>query len=221
MIAERYTEIHRQNPAFGSSGIECPVRRAFLVELARLQGLGVVTSFFEYGCGKGKLIEAIRQRFPGSRVEGYDTAVPKYKSYPNERFDVVLCLDVLEHIEPSDISDCLSRLRKSTAKICLLLIDHQLATQWLSKHENSHVNLAPPDWWLMKVREHFPVLFSFPTYHLSGKVQKTLIACSQSNALIPELAQLIIPLRLALINGGSLGQLDSPSPQLAKHHFFR
>src|SRR5688572_8095812 len=55
----------------------------------------------DYGCGKGQL----RQRV-GECVAEYDPAVPGKDADP-EPADLVVCSDVLEHIEPENLNDVL------------------------------------------------------------------------------------------------------------------
>ena len=87
-------ELHTKNPNWGTSGY------AHYEQVKAYLKASDMTSVLDVGCGKGTLITALEM--DGYKVQGYDPAVPKF-SAPPKPADLVVCTDVLEHVEP----DCL------------------------------------------------------------------------------------------------------------------
>ena len=53
-------------------------------------------SILDFGCGKGALLQMIREKYPHIHCLGYDPAVKIYDQLPQQKFDVVFSNDVLE-----------------------------------------------------------------------------------------------------------------------------
>lgn len=99
----------------------------------------------DYGCGKGEL----NLHLPFA-VKGYDPGVPKYVKTP-EPADVVVCTDVLEHIEPDHLDDVLADLKRVTRKALMLHVHTKPANKTLPDGRNAHLIVQDKDWWM----EHF------------------------------------------------------------------
>jgi 2-polyprenyl-3-methyl-5-hydroxy-6-metoxy-1,4-benzoquinol methylase len=101
-------------------------------------------TILDYGCGKAVLSEHM------VNVRNYDPAVEKYSTRP-EPADLVVCSDVLEHIEP----DCLDAVLDDLVRVTLKGIFFTVSTVPANKHfedgRNAHVLVRPMEWW-------FPVL---------------------------------------------------------------
>ena len=80
-------QLHETSPEYGTSGHKHADRILGLVQ--KLQTKDVL----DFGCGKHTLQKALP--FP---IKEYDPALPGFDSDP-DRADVVVCSDVLEHIE--------------------------------------------------------------------------------------------------------------------------
>ena len=55
-------------------------------------------SILDYGCGQSRLLAALRLDYPVELLR-YDPAIPKWSANPTARADLLLNIDVLEHIE--------------------------------------------------------------------------------------------------------------------------
>ena len=201
-------ELHQKDQNFGNRADAAGVATDLPKALDRLHELGLCNSILDFGTGKGLLVHRLRDEL-GSKVNcsGYDPSVDEWSSSP-AKADVVTCLDVLEHIELSDINEFIANLHSLTNNILFACIDHQLAVKTLSDRRNAHILLAPPDWWISKFSSYFPCLTSFPLFHLSGHLQKTILCCckdpSHLNAMNSFIAKLdILSLKM---NGGTLGK---------------
>ena len=115
-------------------------------------------SLLDYGCGKGvqyskhKLHEEWNINLP----ELYDPYVEQYKklpSYSNKYFDLVLCVDVMEHILPDEVDEVLHQIF-FLGNFVYFHIDTKPALKKFSCGTNFHVSLHEPDWWINKLNEY-------------------------------------------------------------------
>ena len=118
-------------------------------------------------------------------------------------------MDVLEHIEVNSIGSVLEDISSLTKRFCLLAIDLQPAVKTLADGRNAHIMLAPQEWWVGRVAQHFKCLSAFPIYHLSGAQQKTVIVATNELELLPLMYGFITKLKIFnfRVQGGSLGKV--------------
>ena len=114
MITEAYRRLnetmHAQKPTYGSGGYK------WAPAVFGACGQYKTTDVLDYGCGKATL----NLHLPFS-VACFDPGVPKYSARP-EPHDIVVCCDVLEHVEDEYIDDVLDDLTHLTRIICLMNI---------------------------------------------------------------------------------------------------
>ncbi len=149
LISEEYRKmnesLHESRVDYGTSGARWAPQ---IFQLAKsLNSKDVL----DYGCGKSTLAQGLP--FP---VRQYDPAVPEYSAMPAPA-DVVVCTDVLEHIEPAMIDDVLDHLRSLTKKAGFFTICCRPANKTLPDGRNAHLIIQPPRWWLDKLWDRFSV----------------------------------------------------------------
>jgi hypothetical protein len=101
----------------------------------------------DYGCGNGVMAESLRAvGFP--RVDTFDPFVPRFSERPTDRYDCVLCFEVIEHsTEPSRIlSDIASFVNDNGLIVLSTLvqppdIEKQGVNWWYLGPRNAHVSL--------------------------------------------------------------------------------
>lgn len=151
MISDEYRklneELHAQSAEYGSGSGQ--KYAGFVLEAMRRTGSSTV---LDYGCGKGTLWKAL-----GSMVRNYDPAVPEWSATPDPA-DLVVCTDVLEHVEPEHLDDVLGDIRRLARKAAFLVISCRPATKTLPDGRNAHLTVESPAWWLKKVSKDFKVL---------------------------------------------------------------
>jgi hypothetical protein len=105
----------------------------------------------DYGSGKGTLAQALGH--PGWLSE-YDPAVPGKDQRPTPA-DLVVCTDVLEHIEPELLDNVLKDLRKLAAKAVFVVIATRPSSKTLADGRNAHLIVESPEWWRDKLESLF------------------------------------------------------------------
>ena len=200
--------LHAENKNYGNRADGAGVATNLPAALRRMHELGFCNTVLDYGTGKGKLVKHLKQNLPESiRVDGYDPAVEEYCVHPKDPYHVVICLDVLEHIEIESIDSVLNDIKRLTSHFCYLVIDLQPAVKTLKDGRNAHILLAPHDWWVTKLSQLFPCIATFPLYHESGSIQKIVIACTNNPSQLDLVYSFLMKLKLFNIRlaGGILG----------------
>jgi len=111
-----------------------------------------IVTALDYGCGQ----EAMKKEFPQTKWTGYDPGIPGKTEKPEGQFDLVVCVDVMEHIEPQFIETVLEEIA-DYAKIaayldiaCTTSHDEFRSGPWAG--QEVHISQYPADWWEEKVR---------------------------------------------------------------------
>ena len=110
-------------------------------------------TILDYGAGKQSLAKAMKDR----TVFSYDPAIPEIADEPDPA-DLVVCTDVLEHIEPDFLDDVLEDIRRCSLKAALMTVCTVPAAKHLPDGRNAHLIVESPKWWLRKLIYHFEPL---------------------------------------------------------------
>ncbi len=113
-------------------------------------------SLLDFGCGQSLFLENLNLDFP-VRMLRYDPAIAQYATLPEGKVDLLVNIDVLEHIEEADLDDVLSTMRAACDN-ALIAVDTVPAAISLPDGRNAHVTLKPHAWWATKIGAHFPTL---------------------------------------------------------------
>lgn len=138
-------ELHRNNEGYGARGHRWAVR------VAEIAGVIDARTILDYGCGKGSLGKALR--LYGFEVRDYDPAIPGLDALP-ERADLVVCTDVLEHVEPERLDTVLTHIVSLAGKGCLLVASTKAGSKRLPDGRRSHLIVQPASWWAEKFRRY-------------------------------------------------------------------
>ena len=104
----------------------------------------------DYGCGKGALSRLMSKM----HIKNYDPGVPAYATPPNSA-DIVVCTDVMEHIEPECLEAVIKDLKRVTRKALLINISLQHAHKTLADGRNAHLIVEDIDFWCTALLPHF------------------------------------------------------------------
>jgi len=103
----------------------------------------------DYGCGKGTFTRKL------GFGTNYDPNMPEHDALP-EAHDLVLCNDVMEHIEPELLDNVLSHLRDVTKKVAIIGIATKYSVLYnLPDGRNAHLIVENADWWNKKLNDYF------------------------------------------------------------------
>jgi len=138
-------QLHRENLFYGVGG----GKHADVVK--KLSASLKTTSVLDYGCGKGHLAQALD--FP---IWEYDPAIPGKDALPRPA-DLVVCTDVLEHIEPDHLRAVLFDLARCTRKVGYVVIHTGPAGKTLPDGRNTHLIQRDKTWWRAKLGAYFNV----------------------------------------------------------------
>jgi len=142
-----------ENPGFGvGKQTEKHYKKIFNVLQARK-----VKSVLDYGCGKGNFLKAVKDSFPSIKTVGYDIANEEFSKLPDERFEVTVCLDVMEHIEYGSINKVLQQIRNRTEKVFICSIANYPASAILPDGRNAHITQMPFGYWFTTLSGFFRV----------------------------------------------------------------
>jgi 2-polyprenyl-3-methyl-5-hydroxy-6-metoxy-1,4-benzoquinol methylase len=137
--ADEQRRIHDEQPAYGSRGYYW----AYLAAgIAQLEGC---KSVLDYGCGKGTIGASFRQSGLNI-VTDYDPAI-KGKNSPAAPADLVVCVDVMEHIEPDCLKSVLADLARVSRKILFVAISTIPSKRTMSDGRNTHLIVEDSHWW--------------------------------------------------------------------------
>jgi hypothetical protein len=144
LITEAYRAQQAQLHATGKYGVT-GYRHA--EEVAKLIGRLGARSILDYGCGSHRsLLKGLD--LPSDIVyEGYDPCVPAFAAEPCPA-ELVVCIDVLEHIEPDLLNNVLNHLSSLCDPYGFFTIHTGPAGKVLSDGRNAHLIQQEPSWWL-------------------------------------------------------------------------
>lgn len=115
-----------------------------------------MTELLDYGAGKGRLAQNLKPQ-RSVRVTMYDPAIPAWSELPKPH-DMVACIDVLEHIEPSCLDDVLDHLQSLVLRLGFFTVHTGPAVKVLPDGRNAHLIQEPAGWWLPKLMARFELL---------------------------------------------------------------
>jgi len=128
-------------------------------------------SILDYGCGQSNLMDALKLSYP-VEMHRYDPAIPAVSVKPEGVVDLLINVDVLEHIEEEDLDEVIGDMRVS-CRNALIIIDMKAASVTLPDGRNAHVTLKPRDWWHQQLSRHFDHLEPVATARSSRAGFKT------------------------------------------------
>lgn len=113
-----------------------------------------VTHLLDYGAGHN--MSLLRTFKPKRKVtyQAYDPGVPEMATAPIPA-QMVVCIDVLEHIEPEYLENVLDHLASLTEIVGFFSVHCGPAQKVLQDGRNAHLTQEPPEWWLPKIMSRF------------------------------------------------------------------
>ena len=115
----------------------------------------------DYGCGRSDLVAHFWM--DGERdIARYDPAINKFKHMPEEKFDLILCCDVLEHIPMDSVDRVLGEIKAKGDNV-LFTISTKLARAKLPDGTNAHITLLTRQEWSRWICSVFGTVQELPS----------------------------------------------------------
>ena len=154
LISDEYKALnakeHADNNGFGVQGYK---HLQLVLQLAEQYG---ATSVLDYGCG-GATLSAHARKISPLPFFNYDPAIEKHSAMP-AKADMVVCTDVLEHIEPLCLTSVLQHLQTLTGKVAFIEVACRPAKRVLADGRNAHLMQRDGMFWFDSLREFFDVV---------------------------------------------------------------
>lgn len=148
LISDSYKTLNAKlhdSPEYGTSGAKWA--ETILIWSRRFDTRDIL----DYGAGKRTLEKAL-----GFTIKNYDPAISEISEKPSPS-DLVVCGDVLEHIEPECLEEVFKDILRCTKHWALLVIATRPAKRILPDGRNAHLIQEDAAWWLEKIEKHFTV----------------------------------------------------------------
>jgi hypothetical protein len=108
------------------------------------------TTLLDYGCGEGRLKLALSSIADPIRVQEYDPGIDGKEGLPKP-CDLIVCTDVLEHVEPDKLAAVEDHLFRISGMGAFVVIATRAANAVLPDGRNAHLIVQPAAWWLDRI----------------------------------------------------------------------
>lgn len=127
--------------------------KPFIPDIGFLIKNSNIKTVIEYGCGKAFPWKDynLKKMWRLEKVSFYDPGVEEYSIPLSSPSDLVICIDVMEHIDPECVDEVLDNIDKLSNKAIFFSISTRLATKKLPDGRNAHLTVQPSDWWQQKI----------------------------------------------------------------------
>jgi hypothetical protein len=103
-------------------------------------------SILDYGCGSKRSLLKVLDIPSHISYVGFDPAVPEYSERPRPA-DLIVCIDVLEHIEEDYLKNVMDDLASLANSSVFLTVHTGPAGKFLDDGRNAHLIQKPWAWW--------------------------------------------------------------------------
>lgn len=144
---QQQIELHARDPDYGSASI------AYAPVIANLINRYHFSEVLDYGAGKMRLMRELAGKLNDPvRFQCYEPASDNLEvRLPPQPSEFVVCVDVLECVEPECLEYVLNDLQRVTRGAGFFTIGLGKAMRRLPDGRNTHQTDKPPEWWLEKI----------------------------------------------------------------------
>ena len=141
-----------ENPDYGVASVEYAPLVANMMRVLGVQEL------LDYGSGKGRLGMALQGHdLQPFTLFQYDPGVELISERPDPA-EMVVCIDVLEHVEPEYLDEVLDDLRRVTEEHAFFTVHTGPAAKTLPDGRNAHLIQENFRFWLPKIWDRFEIV---------------------------------------------------------------
>lgn len=154
LISDEYKALlqktHATSPGWGTTATKHHLDKLLIAT----EGIKTI---LDYGCGKGALKPFLEA--DGHVVDEYDPGIPGKDSIPRGHYDLVVCIDVLEHLEPDTVEANLLEMSILGDEL-FLIVDTVPAKKVLPDGRNAHLTVRDKDFWLGRFKVYKKIMMS-------------------------------------------------------------
>jgi hypothetical protein len=155
IISDEYLDLQLQlhtNPNYGVMSIRhAPEVAKFAIEHG-------CNSLLDYGAGKQRLKPGLYENGYQGDYAAYDPAVIEIRNIPKGVYDLLVCVDVLEHIEPDLLDNVLDEMKENRSRYGFFTIATGPARKVLSDGRNAHLIQENLNWWKPKIESRWDII---------------------------------------------------------------
>jgi len=176
--------LHNSNRHYGTSG------HLYADEILALCKRINSYDVLDYGCGKCTLADTLP-----FVIKKYDPAIRAFHEEP-EPADLVVCTDVMEHVEPELLEQVLLHIKSKSKKLTYFALSTSAASKTLEDGRNAHINLKTYVEWFNTISNHFVVL----DFKKSGELVVIVCAPVERMVKLPEPKSLELDIKDEMTN---------------------
>jgi len=148
------SQLHRDSAHFGCTGW----KYAGPDIIALLEKRAYIETVLDFGAGKGRLGQNVKDSGWSGKWVNYDPGMPEYGELPACQFDLVITTDVLEHVEIEHLGTILKTLGSLTKKVLYNFISCVDTGKYFAdgpyKGKDLHMIVKSPKWWREQFQHH-------------------------------------------------------------------
>ncbi|ORE95834.1 hypothetical protein ATO13_03210 [Stappia sp. 22II-S9-Z10] len=161
---EAYAQMHRDQ-SYGTTAVKM---RRYIEPWVQLSA---PRTLLDYGAGQGRFgaiidVPSVTERHL------FDPAIPEIAALQKERYDYVICIDVLEHLEPDEVDGVLADIARLTDR-ALIIVTTAPAQAILPDGRNAHTTIRSGPWWGERIRAAFGTAVKIPVWRKNRAGFKT------------------------------------------------
>ena len=187
--------LHHHDATYGKRDLSEGLLENLPSTLNRMHDLGFCNNLLDYGTGKGDLVNELR-KLVQFNIDGFDPGNPKWNTPPLKVYDIITCLDVLEHVEQSSIHYVLEDINSLASRFVFFIVDLQPAIKRLADNRNAHILIAPADWWIAEISRVFQCVAAFPIPNKVGAKQKLVVTATNIPKMAPISYSFLMKMRI-------------------------
>jgi hypothetical protein len=165
LLSEQYRRVLEHEHGTTGWGVTGWKHAPRVHDLAVAQG---VQSLLDYGAGRGSLGHWFDQHAPETVIERreYEPGIARLSTEPQPA-ELVVCVDVMEHIEPDCMDAVLDHIQSLATRCVYFNISCRPAGRILSDGRNAHLVVKPQSWWRKQLAQRWEEL----EFHPNEKIQ--------------------------------------------------
>ena len=113
-----------------------------------------IVSCLDYGCGRAEMWKSgLRTELKLKKIFLFDPGVQEFNQKPDRKCDLVVAIDMLEHVPEECVDEVLDDIRSFATKAVFLSISTRPASKKLINGANAHQTVKPEEWWREKIQK--------------------------------------------------------------------